>query len=146
MVPSMDGEGNVRANCFRMVSSCPRTDYVHGSVCRRRCPKELEPGSHTSLRVPDVLNCTRLGGRSSLRRTGLSQPLISSTGQSVQRTSPPWPLELQQAKPRSDCETLQRRSRAKWRRKSQFAFHPPHMGVRLPMECDGFVSGVFRAK
>src|SRR5262249_31050668 len=82
----------------------------------------------TKLRRPHALNCTRLGGPSGLRRTGLSQPLISSTEESVQRTSPPWPLELQQAKPRSDCEILQRQSRAKWRRKSQCASHHPHMG------------------
>src|SRR5882757_2010545 len=42
----------------------------------------------------------------------------------------PWRPELQQVRPRSGCETLQRRLRVKWRRKSEYAFCTPY-GVRL---------------
>jgi hypothetical protein len=37
----------------------------------------------------------------------------------------PWRPELQQVKTISGCETLQRRRRVKWRRKSEFAFRTP---------------------
>src|ERR1700736_6096028 len=37
----------------------------------------------------------------------------------------PWRPELQQVRTRSGCETLRRRLRVKWHRKSEYAFRTP---------------------
>src|SRR5271166_82467 len=42
----------------------------------------------------------------------------------------PWRPGLQQLRTRSGCETLRRRRRVKLRRKSEYAFRTPAMGVR----------------
>jgi hypothetical protein len=83
MVPFMDSKGNVRANCFRMVSSCPRTDFVHGRVCgaRKSSSRVAIRAFATKLRRPHALNCTPLGGRSGLsanREPGRSNSIRTS--------------------------------------------------------------------